>query len=298
MLSDITPARAFMTESVDIRPLVAPIGAEVRGLALSDPLRPETLMAMHQALLRYQLLVFPDQRLDDEQHLEFARHWGKLQLHVLDQYRHSGRPEILWITNLDANGQPKGEHPDPGATVWHSDGSWSAERGLVTFLHSLRIPAAGGDTLYANMYAAYEGLSPDDKRDLNGLMAVHDLDYSRRQTSARRQMSEEQKRDAPAVDWPILRIHPETGRKCLYVGQHASHVRGLPEVEGRALIKRLIAHATQPQYVYRHQWRTNELVMWDNRALVHSATEFDWINDVRVIRRTTTVGERIPAPVA
>jgi alpha-ketoglutarate-dependent 2,4-dichlorophenoxyacetate dioxygenase len=298
MLSDITPARALMTESVDIRPLVAPIGAEVRGLALSDPLRPETLMALHQALLRYQLLVFPDQRLDDEQHLEFARHWGKLQLHVLDQYRHSGRPEILWITNLDANGQPKGEHPDPGATVWHSDGSWSAERGLVTFLHSLRIPAAGGDTLYANMYAAYEGLSPDDKRDLNGLMAVHDLDYSRRQTSARRQMSEEQKRDAPAVDWPILRIHPETGRKCLYVGQHASHVRGLPEVEGRALIKRLIAHATQPQYVYRHQWRTNELVMWDNRALVHSATEFDWINDVRVIRRTTTVGERIPAPVA
>ena len=298
MLGDITLARALMPESVDIRPFVAPIGAEVRGLALSDPLRPETLMAMHQALLRYQLLVFPDQRLDDEQHLEFARHWGKLQLHVLDQYRHSGRPEILWITNLDANGQPKGEHPDPGATVWHSDGSWSAERGLVTFLHSLRIPAAGGDTLYANMYAAYEGLSPDDKRYLNGLMAVHDLDYSRRQTSARRQMSEEQKRDAPPVDWPIVRIHPETGRKCLYVGQHASHVRGLPEVESRALIKRLIAHATQPQYVYRHQWRTNELVMWDNRALVHSATEFDWINDVRVIRRTTTVGERIPAPAA
>jgi taurine dioxygenase len=298
MLGDMTPARALMPESVDIRPLVGPIGAEVRGLALSDPLRPETLVAMHQALLRYQLLVFPDQRLDDEQHLEFARHWGKLQLHVLDQYRHSGRPEILWITNLDANGQPKGEHPDPGATVWHSDGSWSAERGLVTFLHSLRIPAAGGDTLYANMYAAYDGLSPDDKRDLNGLVAVHDLDYSRRQTSARRQMSEEQKRDAPPVAWPIVRIHPETGRKCLYVGQHASHVRGLLEVEGRALIKRLIAHATQPQYVYRHQWRTNELVMWDNRALVHSATEFDWINDVRVIRRTTTVGERIPAPAA
>ena len=287
-----------MPEAVNIWPLVAPIGAEVRGLALSGSLRPETVTTLHQALLRYLLLVFPDQRLDDEQHLEFSRHWGKVQLHVLDQYRHSGRPEILWITNLDSNGRPKGEHPDPGATVWHSDGSWSRERGLVTFLHSLRIPAAGGDTLYANMYAAYEGLPQDDKCYLDGLVAVHDLDYSRRQTSARQQMSEEQKRNAPPVDWPIVQTHPETDRKCLYVGQHVSHVRGLPEEEGRALVKRLIAHATQPQYVYRHQWRVHDLVMWDNRALVHSATEFDWINDVRVIRRTTTVGERIAALAA
>ncbi len=287
-----------MSASLDIRPLAAPVGAEVRGLPLSEPLRAETLATLHRALLRYQLLIFPEQQLDDEQHLEFSRHWGKLQLHVLDQYRHSGRPEILWITNLDAQGKPKGEHPDPGAMVWHSDGSWASERGLVTFLHSLRIPAQGGDTLYANMYAAYEALSAEHKHYLDGLVAVHDLDYSRRQTSARAQMSEEQKRDAPPVDWPIVRIHPETGRQCLYVGQHASHVRGLPEEEGRMLIKRLIAHATQPQYVYRHKWRTHELVMWDNRALVHSATEFDWINDVRVIRRTTTVGERIPALAA
>jgi len=287
-----------MSERLDIRPLAAPVGAEVRKLALTQALLPDTLAVLHRALLQHQLLIFPDQSLDDEQHLHFARQWGKLQLHVLDQYRHSGRPEILWITNLDPNGKPKGEHPDPGATVWHSDGSWSAERGLVTLLHSLRIPAGGGDTLYANMYAAYDGLSDGDKDLLAGLVAVHDLDYSRRQTSARRQMSEEQKRAAPPVEWPIVRIHPETGRKCLYVGQHASHVRGLAEEEGRMLIKRLIAHATQPRYVYRHRWRTHELVMWDNRALVHSATEFDWINDVRVIRRTTTVGERLPALAA
>jgi taurine dioxygenase len=283
-----------MLELIDIRPLPAPLGAEVRGLALSEPLRPDALATLHQALLHHQLLVFPDQLLNDAQHLEFSRHWGKVQLHVLDQYRHSGQPEILWITNLDPNGRPKGEHPDPGATVWHADGSWSRERGLVTFLHSLRIPAAGGDTLYANMYAAYEGLPQGDRHYLDSLVAVHDLDYSRRQTSARRQMSEEQKRNAPPVEWPIVCTHPETGRKCLYVGQHASHVRGLPEEEGRALIKRLVTHATQPQYVYRHQWRMHELLMWDNRTLVHSATEFDWINDVRVIGRTTTVGERIP----
>jgi taurine dioxygenase len=287
-----------MPQPFSIRAHAATVGAEVIGLQLSEPLPAEAFAKLHRALLRHQVLIFPDQDLDGEQHFKFARCWGKLQVHVLDQYRHSGRPEILWITNLDANGRPKGEHPDPGARVWHSDGSWAKERGLVTSLHSLRIPATGGDTLYANMYAAYEGLSAEDKRDLDALVAVHDLDYSRRQTSARRQMSEEQKRNAPPVEWPIVRTHPETGRKCIYLGEHASHVRGLPLEEGRALIKRIIAHATQPQYVYRHRWRVRELVMWDNRALLHSATDFDWINDVRVLRRTTTVGENIPQSIA
>jgi taurine dioxygenase len=283
-----------MSRSFSLRPQAATVGAEVNGLQLGDPLPAKRLAELHHALLRHQVLIFPDQDLNDGQHVEFARHWGELQVHVLDQYRHSGRPEIFVITNLDENGRPKGEHPDPGARVWHSDGSWAKERGLVTSLHALRIPATGGDTLYANMYAAYEALSAEDRRCLDPLVAVHDLDYSRRRTDARRQMSEEQKRHAPPVEWPIVRTHPETGRKCIYLGEHASHVRGLPLEEGRALIKRIVAHATQPQYVYRHRWRARDLVMWDNRALLHSATDFDWINDVRVMRRTTTVGERIP----
>ena len=278
-----------------IRPLAAPVGADVCGLALSEPLRPETLATLRRALLQHQVLIFPDQQLDDEQHLEFSRHWGKLQLHVLDQYRESSRPEILWITNLDQDGKPKGEHPDPGAAIWHSDGSWSRERGLVTILHSLRIPTRGGDTLYANMYAAYEGLTADDKARLEDVVAVHDLDYSRSQTSARKQMTQQQKRAAPPVEWPVVRTHPETGRKCLYLGQHASHVKGMGVEEGRAFIRQLNAHATQPKYVYRHAWRQHQLVMWDNRAVLHSATDFDWINDVRILRRTTTVGERIPS---
>jgi len=287
-----------MSQAFSIRAQTGPVGAEVVGLQLSKPLPAETLAELHRALLRHQVLVFPDQSLDDEQHLEFARHWGKLQVHVLDQYRHSGRPEIFWITNLDASGRPKGEHPDPGARVWHSDGSWAKERGLVTSLHALKVPATGGDTLYANMYAAYEGLSAADKRYLGPLVAVHDLDYSRRRTDARRQMSEEQKRNAPPAEWPIVRMHPETGRRCIYLGEHASHVRGLPLEEGRALIQRIVAQATQPQYVYRHRWRARDLVIWDNRALLHSATDFDWINDVRILRRMTTVGERIPSGAA
>ena len=106
-------------------------------------------------------------------------------------------------------------------------------------------------------------------------------------------MTDEQKRAAPPVEWPIVRTHPESGRKCLSLGEHAARIKGMSFDDGRALIDRLNAHATQDKYVYRHAWKANELVMWDNRALMHSATEFDWMNDVRILRRTTTVGERI-----
>lgn len=278
---------------LNVHPLDAPLAARITGLDLSRALATDEREVLHAALLRYQVLIFPEQHLDDETHAAFARHWGKLQVHVLNQYHHAGRPEILVITNLDESGKPKGEHPDPGAAIWHTDGSWSAERGLVTMLHALRIPKSGGDTLYANLYAAYDDLSAADKAELEDAVAVHDLNYSRSQTTARQQMTEEQQRAAPPVEWPVVRTHPETGRKCLYLGQHASHIKGMALEQGRGLLQRLNAHATQPRYVYRHVWKLHEFVMWDNRALLHSATEFDWMNDVRILRRTTTVGERI-----
>jgi len=276
-----------------IRALDAPLGAEVADIDLAAPLSNDAVAILLDALFEYLVLVFPDQQLDDAQHVDFARHWGELQVHVLNQYRHGDRPEIYMVTNLDENGRSRGEHPDPGAAIWHSDGSWSAQRGLVTMLHAQRLPAKGGDTLFANMYAAYEGLSDADKALIEHLKAVHDLAHSRRQTVAREQLTDAQKIAAPPVEWPLVRTHPETGRKCLYLGQHASHIAGMSLGRGRILIQRLNEHATQPQYVYRHVWKPNQFVMWDNRAVLHSATDFDWINDVRVLRRTTTVGERI-----
>jgi taurine dioxygenase len=272
----------------------APLGARISGIDLGEPLDQNAVEKLHRALLDFQVLVFPEQTLSDDQHAEFAKHWGKLQVHVLNQYVQEGRPEIFIITNLGKDGKPIGEHPDPGAAIWHSDGSWASERGLVTMLHAQRLPASGGDTLYANMYAAYEGLNDDDKALTESAVAIHDLDFSRQRTVARNQMTEEQKRAAPPVEWPVVRTHPETGRKALYLGQHAARIKGMSLDDGRALIDRLNAHATQDKYVYRHVWQPNELVMWDNRALMHSATEFDWLNDVRILRRTTSVGEHIP----
>ena len=160
-------------------------------------------------------------------------------------------------------------------------------------LYGMVLPKSGGDTLFADMVTAYEGLSTVMKQRLEGLIAIHDLNFSRSQTGAKQQMTEEQKRAAPPVQHSVIRVHPDTGRKAIYLGQHASHIVGMPIDEGRALIREINAHATQPQYLYVHQWRLHDFVMWDNRQVMHKATDFDWINDVRTMRRTTTVGERI-----
>jgi alpha-ketoglutarate-dependent taurine dioxygenase len=281
---------------LELRPLSPLLGAEVLGVDLARETGDALHASLRAAFLRHQLLVFRNQTFDDGQHVAFARRWGKLQRHVLSQYVHAGNPEIFVITNLDGNGNPKGEHPDPGAKVWHTDGSWAAERGLATMLYSIAQPKAGGDTLFANMYAAYDGLPGEMKRRLEGLRAVHDLDYSRRLSGARQQMTDEQKRAAPPVEHDVVRVHPDTGRKCLYLGEHASHIAGMPLEEGRALVSRLNAHCTQARYTYAYRWCVGDAVMWDNRCLLHSATEFDWMNDVRILRRTTTVGEALAAP--
>lgn len=279
---------------LEVRPISPVLGAEVCGVDLSRPLTPELLQALYQAFLQHLLLVFPDQHMTDRQHVTFARHWGTPQVHVLNQYLHAGNPEIFMLTNLTPEGKSKGENPDPGAAIWHTDGSWARERGLATMLHSMVVPAVGGDTLFCNMYRAYDTLPDDLKRELEGRRAVHDLNYSRQRTSAKTQMTEEQRRKAPAVDHEIIRVHPDTGRKALYLGQHASHIAGMPLEESRELIDWLNAHATQPDNVYTHKWRAHQMVMWDNRSLMHKATEFDWENEKRIIRRTTTVGERLP----
>ena len=281
----------------DVNPLQGqPLGAHITGIDLAASVDQDTIAALHQALLDFHVLVFPDQTLNDDQHAEFAKHWGKLQVHVLNQYIQEGRSEIFMISNLDKDGKPKGEHPDPGSAIWHADGSWARERGLVTMLHAQRLPATGGDTLYANMFAAYDTLDDEDKALLDSKIAIHDLDFSRQRTVARQQMTEEQKRAAPPVEWAIVQTHPESGRKYLYLGQHAATVKGMSLEQGRALIDRINEHATRPEFIYRHIWQPKQFVMWDNRGLMHSATEFDWINDVRILRRTTTVGEHI-APV-
>ena len=280
-------------ESIRVHRIGAVYAAEIGGLDLAEPQDNETFAELYQLFLKHKILVFRNQNFDDDAHSQFARHWGALQIHVLNQYHKATNPEIIYLSNLDREGKPKGEHPDPGAAIWHTDGSWAKERALATMLYGMVLPASGGDTLFADMVAAYEGLPATMKQKIESLVAVHSLDYSRGQTDAKQQMTDEQKRAAPPVEHAVIRVHPDTGRKAIYLGQHASHIVGWSIESGRALIREINEHATQPQYLYVHRWQPRDFVMWDNRQVMHKATDFDWINDVRTMRRTTTVGERI-----
>ena len=282
-----------VVDQSSMRKLSPVMGIEIAGVDLSRPLDEPTFAAVHDAFLRNLLVCFPGQHLDQTQHVAFGRRFGDLQVHVLDQYRSPTHPEIYVLSNVKKTGETTGEHPDKGTLVWHSDLSFQARPALATMLYGIEVPRAGGDTLFANMYAAYEALPAATRARIAGLRAIHDLDASRQRAGAP-PMTEQQRREAPPVEHPLVRTHPETGRKCLYISHHAMRIVGLPEAEGTALLEELMAHATRADFVYAHRWRQGEVVMWDNRCTMHKATPYDAKGERRVMNRTVVKGD-IPA---
>ncbi len=271
---------------LDIRSLGGALGAEIAGVDFGAPNRTALYAAIQAALTRHQVLVLHDLNLTEPQQVDLSHHFGDIQIHVLNQY-HGAHPGIFMITNLDDDGEPIGEHPDPGAMIWHTDGSWARIPGYVTMLYALEIPERGGDTNFANMQAAYEALDETTKRDIETMRVVHDLNDSRQRSGAPVQMTKEQRDAAPPVEKPLVRVHPLSGRKSLYLGEHGCTVVGMPEDEGRDFVTKLNAHASSAEFVYTHKWRPCDLVMWDNRSTMHQATAFDTARDRRVLRRTT-----------
>ena len=269
---------------MEVRPLSPVMGAEVRGVDLSRPVDIEKIL---DAFDRHLLLVFPAQSIEPPQHIAFSRGFGELQVHVLDQYRHPQYPEIYLLSNVKG-GKTTGEHPDKGTLVWHSDLSFQKRPALATILYGLEVPKAGGDTLYANMYAAYDALDSATKSQLENLRAVHDLDASRMR-AGEPPMSAAQRAAAPPVEHPMVTKHPRTGRRILYISRHVSHVAGMPRAESDALLDRLMAHATQERFVFRHRWGPRDVVMWDNRCTMHCATPYDAAGERRVLHRTVTL---------
>lgn len=276
---------------LEIEPLSAGIGAEMRGVDLARPMDDAVFDAVRAAFHRHMLLRFPGQRLDEAQQVAFSRRFGELQVHVLDQYRHPRFPEIYVLSNVDAaTGQTTGRHPDKGTLTWHSDLSFQRRPALATILYGIETPSIGGETQFADMAAAYDALDDAMKRQLAGLRAIHDLDHSRRRMGEP-PMSEAQRRQSPPVDHPLVRTHPDTGRKLLYISRHVSHIDGLPADESEALLDRLMAHATQDRFVFSYRWRPRDVLMWDNRSTMHRATAYDTSAERRVIHRTVVLGD-------
>ena len=253
---------------------------------------PRLFDKVYEAFLDYELILFRDVDLPPATQVAFARAFGEVQIHVMNQYHgYTDFPEIYMLSNLDGNGKPSGKHPDKGTLYWHTDGSWRRVTGHATIIYGEIVPERGGETHFADMYGAYERLSDAWKRRIAGLRAVHNLDFSRTRRHGADLMSEAQKREAPPVEHPVVRRHPETGRTCLYLGDHAESIVGMPYDEGRALIEELNALAIQPELTYEHRWRPHELLVWDNRCVMHRATEYDPRTQRRVVRRCTVLGE-------
>jgi alpha-ketoglutarate-dependent 2,4-dichlorophenoxyacetate dioxygenase len=277
-----------------VRPLTPHFGAQISGVDVADDIRQQLFRAVYRAFLRYQVLVFAPQELPPARQVAFGRRFGELQIHVMDHYHADGHPELYRLSNLDQYGMPSGRHPDKGTLAWHTDGSWQRVTGRATILYGERIPERGGETHFCDMYGAYERLDAAWKARIASLRAVHNLDFSRNRRHGEDPLSEAQRRARPPVNHPVVRTHPETARKCLYLGDHAEYIVGMPYEEGRALIEELNALAVHRDLTYEHRWTPGQLIVWDNRCVMHRATSYDAATQARVVRRCTVLGE-VPA---
>jgi alpha-ketoglutarate-dependent 2,4-dichlorophenoxyacetate dioxygenase len=270
---------------------------EVSGVDVGRPIDAATLAALNAAIDRHAVLIFRDQDLDDERQMAFARNFGELELprSGAAKVKRRLRPEIADISNLDEESRVRGRD-DPrrfdqlGNRLWHTDGSFRRVPAALSMLYAHRVPGpsprGNGETEFADMRAAYDALSDQQKADIADLVALHDIAWSRGQLGFNELLFGE-KQVLPPVPQRLVRNHPGSKRKVLYVAAHASEIVGWPVPEGRLLLRELIEHATQREFVYRHDWREGDLVIWDNRATMHRGRNFDE-SRVRDLRRVTT----------
>jgi len=264
-------------------------GVAISGADLTRPLAPAHKALILQALLDHHVVIIRDQTLSAEQQRTFTTNFGDLEEHVARH--HDVRYAIVHsVTNLGRDGKPTDALNTRGNYFWHTDKSYHEVPSLMTMLHAVELPNQGGDTQFANMSLAYRTLPEAMKRRIDGRRAVHSWEWSRL-ASGSTPATEAEKQERPPVDHPIVRTHPETGEKALYIGNHASHILAMPEAEGRALLAELLAHATQPEFVYIHHWRPGDLVIWDNRCLLHRAVaNYEMAKQRRVLNRTVVRG--------
>ena len=278
---------------LEIRPLDAPLGAEVLGLDLGRPLADDDFARIHRAHLEHHVLVFRDLRITPQQQVDFSRRFGPLQIHVLRQFQLPGHPEILVVSNIKENGQPIGLG-DAGH-YWHSDLSYKELPSLGSMLHAQELPSEGGDTLFANQHLAWERLPAALKNTVAGLKAEHHYlaKYAELQQRNpwRPNLTPEQIAEVKPVVHPVVRTHPENGRKALFVSEHfTTRIVDVPEDESRALLDELFRLTTLPELVYRHPWQPHDMVFWDNRSVTHLAAGCpDHLR--RRLNRTTIEGD-------
>ena len=285
---------------IGFSPLTPLFGVEATGVNLSQPLAEADFKALERAFYAHQVLALRGQRINSAQFVDFARLIGPPQPHVIDQFHHPEDPNILILSNVKMNGEPTGLQ-DAGS-YFHTDYSYLAVPARATTLYSRVVPKVGGDTLFANQIAAYDDLPEAMKRRIEPLLAVHHYgnrnDLNRASRTAASPLSAEQEAKMPVITHRIARPHPITGRKALYAVSGSSFgVVGMPDDEARDLLDELAAHATQPKYQLRFKYGVGDIVVWDNAALLHSATLID-PDDARTLWRITVLEASAAAAAA
>ncbi|TNE59565.1 MAG: taurine dioxygenase [Alphaproteobacteria bacterium] len=281
-------AQAAMDKSsvFEVEHLTPTIGSVIRGIDLARAQTLDEIDFIRQALLDRKVIFFRDQDITTEQHLNFARNFGELEVHPFAPHK-DGYPEVLAITHDK-------DHPGRENT-WHSDVTWRLEPSLGSVLRLLEVPDVGGDTLFADMEAAYENLPDEIKERVEGRVAVHDFAHFRKQMKKRGltpQQIEEMNEKYPMVEHPVIRTHPETGRKSIYVNAaFTQYIKDVDEFESAELLKALYATAATPEYQCRFRWAKNSVAFWDNRSCQHYAASDYWPHR-RIAERVTIIGDR------
>ncbi|HEX2547191.1 MAG TPA: TauD/TfdA family dioxygenase [Ramlibacter sp.] len=273
----------------EVRPLASALGAEIVGLDMSRPVDEETQAQLRKAWLQHLVLLFRGQKLSPENLIAFSRRFAKPHTHenYESELRHPEHPEILLVKAREVAGRKTrfGEQ-------WHSDMSFTTQPALASVLYARRMPPVGGDTCWANMYLAYETLSRPMQQFLEGLEVVHDLNFGKTHQDRPFELLAESRKRNPAVRQPAVRVHPETGRKALFVSEWACpQFVGMTREESQPILEMLFRHSTQPQFQFRQQWKPDDLLIWDNRCTVHLALGDYADFGARELMRTSLVGE-------
>ena len=274
--------------SITATPLGSALGAEVEGVDLSQPLGDELFAAVHRAFLDHQVLLFRGQKLDPAAQIAFTRRFGRVDPHPLNTRKAIAEyPELLVLENRTGLRSARNN-------FWHSDISFAEEPPLGSVLHALEVPGGGkGDTLFCSMYRAYEELSPGMRRMLDGLSAIHDAEEIRRRNNTEDNDGNPIPEIPSPVEHPVVRTHPETGRKALYINRYFTRrFVDMSEEESKPLMDYLLDFAVRQENIYRHRWQAGDVLMWDNRCAMHYAIYDYGPDEVRYMHRTTAAGDR------
>lgn len=277
-----------------VRPLSGSFGAEITGIDLSQPVEDDTFAALRGVFHDSQVVVFRDQHLSPERQIEISRQFGDLEIHISTEYLLPNHPEILVLSNRKVDGRHIGLVE--AGSDWHSDLSYIARPSLGSLLYAMEVPEVGGDTEWADMYKAYDTLPDDIKRRIERLKAIHTFD---RRRNPRVRIPNQHKGNAKTYDrspddaiHPLVRTHPATGRKALFVSPRFTiAIDGMPDEEAQPLLDILFAHQIRREFIYHHKWRLGDLLFWDNRCLIHRACGGIRPPEIRHMHRTTVAGD-------